>query len=432
MLMRIFPQLTHLQFLAITTCMALFLGLSQGFAQAANENQSSITLSCKPQEMWFGGVPVGQSKTINLTLVNSGSTAKTISAMTRNGTAFSAVGLTLPLTLNAGQSSQFAVKFSPTVAEHVDQQFQFSVASSSTKLNLALHGTGQGLHGFITASPSSLSFGSVPLKSSASLTLTITNPTKASVSVSQATVAGSNFTASGLDLPLTLTPGQSFTFTSIFTPTVSGTINGSISIAANSSHLVVPLSGVGTSGGATVSISPATLAFGTVTNGNTKQLTGSLTASGGPVTVSSASLSSGEFALSGITFPFTIATGKSVSYTVTFDPQSSGSVSGSLSFVSNATDSTVKEALTGAGQSGASYSVDLSWNASSGSISGYNIYRGTKSGGAYSRINSTLNASTSYVDSSVAASTTYYYVTTAVGTDGVESKYSNQVQAVVP
>jgi fibronectin type 3 domain-containing protein len=65
-------------------------------------------------------------------------------------------------------------------------------------------------------------------------------------------------------------------------------------------------------------------------------------------------------------------------------------------------------------------------------VSGYNFYRGSKSGGPYTKLNSSLTSGTSYIDGSVAASTTYYYVTTAVNSSGQESSYSNQVQVAIP
>jgi fibronectin type 3 domain-containing protein len=64
-------------------------------------------------------------------------------------------------------------------------------------------------------------------------------------------------------------------------------------------------------------------------------------------------------------------------------------------------------------------------------VDGYNLYRGTVSGGPYTRLNSTLNTTMSATDTTVVAGT-YYYVTTAVNAAGTESAYSNQVQAVVP
>lgn len=80
-----------------------------------------------------------------------------------------------------------------------------------------------------------------------------------------------------------------------------------------------------------------------------------------------------------------------------------------------------------------SYSVSLSWAASSSTgIAGYNVYRSSTSGGPYTQLNSSLVATTSFTDTSVAAGGTYYYVTTAVNTSNDQSAYSNQAQATVP
>jgi len=78
------------------------------------------------------------------------------------------------------------------------------------------------------------------------------------------------------------------------------------------------------------------------------------------------------------------------------------------------------------------YSVVLSWNASTSSVTGYNIYRSTVSGREYAKINSSLVAALAYTDSTVQNGTTYYYVTTAVDASGIESVYSNQASAVIP
>jgi hypothetical protein len=80
----------------------------------------------------------------------------------------------------------------------------------------------------------------------------------------------------------------------------------------------------------------------------------------------------------------------------------------------------------------APHSVSLSWSPSSSSgISYYNVYRGTVSGGPYSLLKNNGN-STLYTDSNVQSGTTYYYVTTAVDSSGIESAYSNEAQAVLP
>jgi fibronectin type 3 domain-containing protein len=77
--------------------------------------------------------------------------------------------------------------------------------------------------------------------------------------------------------------------------------------------------------------------------------------------------------------------------------------------------------------------VNLSWNAdNSPDVVGYNIYRSITSGGPFSKLNAQLNPSTTYTDGSVVSGQTYYYVTTALNSAGMESAYSNETQAVIP
>jgi hypothetical protein len=81
----------------------------------------------------------------------------------------------------------------------------------------------------------------------------------------------------------------------------------------------------------------------------------------------------------------------------------------------------------------AAQSVTLEWDPNSESdLAGYNIYRSTQSGWGYTRLNGGLISATTYVDSTVSAGQTYYYVCTAVNTAGAESGYSNEVSATIP
>jgi fibronectin type 3 domain-containing protein len=74
----------------------------------------------------------------------------------------------------------------------------------------------------------------------------------------------------------------------------------------------------------------------------------------------------------------------------------------------------------------------LSWTASISQVVGYNAYRSTTSNGTYSKLNTSLITTTSYTDQAVLSGVTYYYVTTAVDSQGNESVYSNQATATVP
>jgi len=65
-------------------------------------------------------------------------------------------------------------------------------------------------------------------------------------------------------------------------------------------------------------------------------------------------------------------------------------------------------------------------------VAGYNIYRSTQAAGPFTKINPSLDTATVYTDSAVVSGQTYYYTTTAVGSNGAESLYSNMVQVAIP
>ncbi len=76
--------------------------------------------------------------------------------------------------------------------------------------------------------------------------------------------------------------------------------------------------------------------------------------------------------------------------------------------------------------------IELSWNATAG-VDGYRIYRGTTPGGeGATPINSTLNTATSYADSQVTGSITYYYIIKSVVSAVGMSSASSEVSATTP
>jgi hypothetical protein len=81
----------------------------------------------------------------------------------------------------------------------------------------------------------------------------------------------------------------------------------------------------------------------------------------------------------------------------------------------------------------AGHNVALTWTAStSANVKGYYVYRGSVSGGPYTKLATSLAAGTSYTDTTVAAGQTYYYVATSLDTNNQESAYSTEVKAVIP
>jgi hypothetical protein len=388
-------------------------------------------LTANPASLAFGSIQVGNRLTLTDALTNTGGASVTVSQATLTNASFTLSGLTLPLTLGAGQSATFSVIFASQTAGSVSGNLAFNSNASNSTMNLALSGNAV-LPGQLTANPASLAFGSVQAGNNLTLMDSLTNNGGASVTISQATVTGSGFSISGLNVPLTLNPGASVTFSAVFAPQSTASASGGITITSNASNstLSVSLSGTGTAPGQ-LTLTPTALDFGSVTVGTNSSQTSSLSVSGASVTVSSASLSSAEFSLTGISLPMTISAGQSVPFTLRFAPQTSGIASATLSFASNASNAPA-ETLSGNGTAPPSHNVSLSWTGGSSGIVGYNVYRGSVSKGPYTRITSALDATPAYSDSSVQAGHTYYYVATAVDGSGTESTYSNEAQAVVP
>ena len=388
-------------------------------------------LTSAPASLSFGSVQTSNPKTIAETLTNSGGSSISITQANLTGAGFTLSGLTLPITLSAGQSKTFNVTFTPQAGRSTNGSLSIASNASNPTLGIPLVANSAPAPGVLSTSDSSLTFGSVQVAGSATQSETLTNTGASSVTVTQATVSGTGFRITGLSLPMTLSPGQSFTFGTVFTPTSGGSKTGSISVVSDASDSTLTISLAGTAAvSGQLAVSPATLSFGNVTVGQTKSLTATLTASGSSITVSDAGMSTSEFKVSGLSLPLTLAAGQSASFTVSFTPQSSGTASASGSFTSNASNSSTVQALTGNGAAAPQHSVALSWTASTSSVVGYNVYRST-TGGSYSKI-SALNASTSYTDHSVQAGQTYTYVTTAVDGSGKESANSNQALAVIP
>ena len=76
--------------------------------------------------------------------------------------------------------------------------------------------------------------------------------------------------------------------------------------------------------------------------------------------------------------------------------------------------------------------VTLAWDPSLSVVHGYHVYRGDKPGGPYERLTSAPVPRPTYSDKTVRSGRTYYYVVTAVGFDGKESSYSNEIVVKAP
>lgn len=395
---------------------------------------ASGQLAVNPTSESFGSVTVGNNATQTVTLTNTGDSSVNVSQLAVSGSGFSLSGITVPFTLSSNQSTTFIVGFAPQSVGSANGTVTITSDASNSSLTLALSGLGISL-GELGSDPTSLSFGSVTIGNNDSLPETITNTGGSSITVSQVAVSGAGFSVSGITAPLTLGANQSATFNVIFTPASSGVASGAVTVSSTATNptLSIGLSGTGTSAVGQLTVTPGTLGLGSVVVGTSGTAYGSLKATNANVTVTAAKSNNSVFSVSGVSLPFTIIEGQSVPFAVTFSPLTTGDASATLTFSSNAQPSRTTETLTGTGTPQPTYMVNLAWNPSSSpNISGYNIYRAVykASCGSFSKINSTLEANTSYSDAVVVDGTDYCYATTAVNSQNEESGYSNVVSDV--
>ena len=101
--------------------------------------------------------------------------------------------------------------------------------------------------------------------------MTITNSGGTRLIVLSAVSTGTEFSLNGLDLPLTLAAGESFTFRVTFAPQRSGPVDGSVSIVSEAPKqtLTIQLAGTGRATGQ-LQVTPAAIDFGDASAGRTQ------------------------------------------------------------------------------------------------------------------------------------------------------------------
>ena len=272
-------------------------------------------------------------------------------------------------------------------------------------------------------------------------------PTSQNATVNGANVTAMNFTAttqtyniSGTITPVAGGNGATVTLSGAVSATTTANSSGNYSFTglANGSYAVTPsLTGYTFSPGVqSVTINGANvtgLNFTAIAQtGSTFSISGTISPTlggagatvilGGAAGATTVTNSAGNYAFPGL------ANG---SYTIT--PSSAGYVlaPASQNVTVNAANVTGVNFTATVQQA---HSVALTWNASTSTVTGYNVYRSTVSGAQYAKLNSMLVAGMAFTDTTVVSGSgiTYYYVTTAVDSSGGESIPSNEVPAKVP
>jgi HYDIN/CFA65/VesB-like, Ig-like domain/Cep192 domain 4 len=395
------------------------------------------TLSFSPSSANFQSVTVGAQKTITLTITNTGTASIVFSKESLYANDFSQTGLVLPFSLAPGAHFTVTIKFLPKSAGQFTGHIL--LASNATNSLVSYQMTGAGVAssaGTLSATPSSASFGSVPLGSSVSQAVQLKNAGTASVTISAESSTNSVFALKGITIPAVLAAGATKNYTLVFTPTVIGTVSGSTKITSNAANnsLTLAINGSGIAATRTLTATPANLNFGNESVGSANTLSVSLKNTGNSsITVSGVSVTATDVVAGGGISGATLAPGQTASLSVTFAPKQTETVSGSVKISSNATGSPATVGVAGTGVAATGHSVTLTWAAStSPNVSGYNVYRATGLSGAYSKLTAAPVSGLEYTDTSVVSGETYVYAVTAVNSSGAESSHSTPETAVIP
>src|SRR3984885_3427102 len=315
------------------------VGAAGKSSNAAAATGPSIEISSSTVS--FGDLAVGQSATKTVTVTNDGTGVLTVSAISVTGTGFSASGPKLPMSLSAGQSTSISAVFKPTAGNAETGTITITSNAEGSPSRIALSGTGTTTSATeLTATPSSIAFGSVAVGSEATQTIKLANTGSAAVAISKVAFSGTGVSVSGVTAPMTLDGGKSASLTVTYKPTSPTTLSGSVTITSNASDssMVIGLSATATS--STLAATPSSVSFGSVVVGSDTTQTIRLQNIGtSEVKISSLTPSVANVTISGITLPANLAPGTSATLTAAYKPTAAGGVSGKITVTSTAVGS---------------------------------------------------------------------------------------------
>ncbi len=418
-----------------------------------------ITATNSPWRYDATGLPTGvalNSRTglISGTPTTAGSYAITLQATNRRGTGTA----NLAATISAGSAP--VISSAATASGTAGNAFSYQITASNSPSSYGATGLPSGLSvssttGLISGTPSASGTSTVTLSASnsagtgtASLAITIATPIPTITSATTASgTAGSAFTyqitatnsptsygAAGLPAGLSV---NSTTGLISGTPSSGGkstiTLSASNSGGSGTASLTLTINSASTS--STFTVSPTTLAFENqpVTTTSSAQVATVTNSGSSAQTLSSISLTgtnASDFSETN-TCGAALSAGGYCTIAIQFTPAAFGTGTATLSISGNSGSNPQTVALSGSG----AHDVILTWTGSTSfGIVGYNIYRGTTSGGEGSKpLNSSPISGLTYADSNVQAGQEYFYYITTVGAGGTsQSPPSSETSATVP
>ena len=333
----------------------------------ASNSPQSVTLNgtglqpvtVAPATLGFGSQGLGSPTAAKTaTISNNLSTAVTFSSISITGANpadFVQTGTTCGAILAAQASCTVSIQFAPTATGARTASLAIADNASNSPQSVTLNGTGVQP---VSVAPATLGFGSQGLGSpTAAKTATINNNLSTAVTFSSISITGTNpgdFVQTATTCGATLAAQTSCTVSIQFAPTALGARTASLTIVddASNSPQSVTLNGTGVQ---PVSVTPATLGFGSQTVGSpttakTATIKNNLSTAVAFTSITITGANPGDFAQTATTCGATLAAQTSCTVSIQFAPTALGARTASLSIIDDAGNSPQSVTLNGTGK----------------------------------------------------------------------------------
>ena len=320
----------------------------------ANDNTVSVLLNdadtaVSPTALNFGSQAAGiTSSPMNVTLTNPTGQPLTITSIAAS-VPYAATN-TCGSSLGANASCTISVTFTPASPGTAAGILTISDGAPASPQLVSLTGLGTGSGPAVELSATTLNFGDETVgKTSAAQTLTVTNSGTSTLTISNVTASGDYAETS--TCITSLAPNATCTVTVTFTPTMSGTRTGAVTLTDNAANSpqTVNLTGIGVGSSPSATLSPTSLTFALQVVGTTSPPQPVTLTNGGNATLSITSITTTtEFAETN-NCGNSLAAGATCTINVTFTPAGFNGRTGTLTVTDSAANSPQTASLRGTG-----------------------------------------------------------------------------------
>ncbi len=209
------------------------------------QKTARTAIQATPSSIQFGKVISGVSYSQSVRLSNTGSTDVQITQAATSGAGISVSGLSLPITLQAGQSATFTAAVLSSTSGGIFGGITVVGNGGDAGTTIGMTATVVPSQSQLTASVSSVNFGNELVGNAATQNVTLTNTGNTDITISTVAASGSGFTVAGGIFGVKLSPGQQSGLAVTFDPTIAGTTTGTIVVTSDATPLQIGLSGTG-------------------------------------------------------------------------------------------------------------------------------------------------------------------------------------------